>query len=117
MIVQKPVFNWLSSSTGMDERLEIFMSEKATVFDNKPKKVELVKGEHYFYCACGKSGGQPFCDGSHRGTSFVPKKFSPTQTGTALLCQCKQTHNPPYCDGTHKTVLKLFFVNLFMIKA
>jgi glutamate synthase domain-containing protein 2 len=90
----------------MDERLEIFMSEKATVFDNKPKKVELVKGEHYFYCACGKSGGQPFCDGSHRGTSFVPKKFSPTQTGTALLCQCKQTHNPPYCDGTHKTVLK-----------
>ena len=49
---------------------------KAIVADNKPKAINLKKGEDYFWCSCGKSANQPFCDGSHRGTDFVPKKFT-----------------------------------------
>jgi glutamate synthase domain-containing protein 2/CDGSH-type Zn-finger protein len=82
------------------------MSDKPIVADNKPKKVELVKGEDYFYCTCGKSKNQPFCDGAHRGTSFKPQKFTATESESAFLCQCKMTKNPPYCDGSHKGVKK-----------
>jgi len=78
--------------------------EKPTVADNKPKKTEVKKGEDYFWCACGKSSGQPFCDGSHKGTSFTPKKFTADEDGDAFLCMCKQSKNPPYCDGSHKSV-------------
>jgi len=82
------------------------MQDKAVIADNKPVKIPLKKGENYFYCACGKSSGQPFCDGSHKGTAFVPKKFIATEDGDAFLCQCKQTKNPPYCDGSHKAIAK-----------
>jgi glutamate synthase domain-containing protein 2 len=80
------------------------MSKKPIIADNKPKKVELTKGEDYFYCQCGKSANQPFCDGSHRGTSFKPKKFTADETGSAFLCMCKQSKNSPYCDGSHKLI-------------
>ncbi|SFB91659.1 Glutamate synthase domain-containing protein 2 [Marinospirillum celere] len=72
------------------------------VADNKPKKVELSKGEEYFFCTCGRSGNQPFCDGSHKGTGFKPKGFVAEEDGAAFLCQCKYTQNAPFCDGTHK---------------
>ncbi len=71
------------------------------IADNKPKKVKLKKGESYF-CACGKSKKQPYCDGSHVGTDFSPKKFKVEKESEAWLCMCKYSKNPPYCDGTHK---------------
>ncbi len=75
---------------------------KPIIADNKPTKVELTKGQEYYFCACGKSQSQPFCDGSHAGTSFKPKAFTAEQDGDAFLCACKHTANAPFCDGSHK---------------
>ena len=72
------------------------------IADNKPSQVTLNKGEEYYFCACGKSAGQPFCDGSHAGSSFSPKPFTAEEDGEAYLCACKQSANFPFCDGTHK---------------
>ena len=69
---------------------------------NKPLKVSLKKDEGYFFCACGRSNTQPFCDGSHAGTSFTPKAFTADQDEDAYLCACKHTANAPFCDGSHK---------------
>lgn len=71
------------------------------VADNKPAKVDLKEGEKYYFCMCGRSKSQPFCDGSHVGTGFTPKAFTAEKTGNAYLCQCKHSGNLPYCDGTH----------------
>lgn len=68
----------------------------------KPIPVNLKKGEEYYFCACGRSTSQPFCDGAHKGSGFQPKLFVPDQDGEAYLCQCKHTANAPYCDGSHK---------------
>ena len=68
----------------------------------KPKMIELEKGKKYLYCQCGKSGNQPFCDGSHQGTKFTPLLFEAKRTGKAKLCTCKLTEGPPFCDGSHK---------------
>lgn len=76
--------------------------EKPTVADNKPVKVNLNKGQEYYFCACGRSKNQPFCDGSHAGTSFKPKSFVAEESKEAYLCQCKHTANVPFCDGSHK---------------
>ena len=65
-----------------------------------PQQVDLEPGEHY-WCACGESQAQPFCDGSHRGTPFNPLRFAVDETQQAYLCMCKHTNNPPYCDGSH----------------
>ncbi len=66
-----------------------------------PYAVELEPGE-YYWCACGRSKNQPFCDGSHEGTGFTPAKFIVTAKETKYLCGCKHTHNRPFCDGSHK---------------
>lgn len=71
------------------------------VADNKPAKVSLKKGEEYYYCMCGKSANQPFCDGAHKGTSFAPKAVVAEEEGDAYLCACKHSANKPFCDGTH----------------
>ena len=80
------------------------MSDQPVVAAKAPAKVILEAGKDYWFCTCGKSAGQPFCDGSHKGSSFAPKKFTAEKSGDAWLCQCKHTANAPYCDGTHKTV-------------
>jgi len=67
-----------------------------------PKKVTLTQGEEYYFCTCGRSKNQPFCDGSHVGTSFKPKAFTAEESSDAYLCQCKHTNNSPFCDGSHK---------------
>ncbi|TQV71093.1 glutamate synthase [Aliikangiella marina] len=72
------------------------------IANNKPAKVELKEGEEYYFCACGRSSKQPFCDGSHAGTEFKPKPFKAEESGEAYLCQCKHSQNLPFCDGTHK---------------
>ena len=76
------------------------------IADRKPIKVELTKGDDYFWCKCGKSANQPFCDGSHAGTSFTPLRFTAEEDGDAFLCQCKHTGNAPFCDGTHAKLPK-----------
>lgn len=77
------------------------MSEGVTIARKSPYQVELKAGEKHFWCTCGRSGNQPFCDGSHKGTSFTPKIFTPSEDGSAWLCGCKHTGNGPFCDGTH----------------
>lgn len=75
---------------------------KPVVASNKPKKVELNAGEEYYFCTCGRSNNQPFCDGSHAGTEFKPQAFTAEESGDAYLCQCKHSKNLPFCDGSHK---------------
>lgn len=74
------------------------------VSDNKPTGVDLEAGKSYYFCRCGKSAKQPFCDGAHAGTDITPKQFKAEKDGTAHLCLCKQTANAPFCDGSHAQV-------------
>jgi len=69
-----------------------------------PYKIELEAGKTYFWCACGRSAKQPFCDGSHKGSAFVPTKTSVEESKTAFLCGCKHSKNGAFCDGTHKSL-------------
>jgi CDGSH-type Zn-finger protein len=68
---------------------------------NAPYPVDLQPGE-YWWCCCGRSAKQPFCDGSHKGTGFTPLKFTLAAAEQKWLCGCKRTGTPPFCDGTHK---------------
>lgn len=63
-------------------------------------KMELEAGD-YYWCACGLSKKQPFCDGSHKGTEFTPVKFTIEEKETKRMCGCKATDHPPFCDGAH----------------
>jgi CDGSH-type Zn-finger protein len=80
------------------------MSEQPVIAAKSPAKVTLEAGKDYWFCTCGKSATQPFCNGAHKGSSFAPKKFTAEKSGDAWLCQCKHTANAPFCDGTHKTL-------------
>lgn len=75
---------------------------KGQVAGTEPIAVEVVEGKSYFWCACGKSQKQPFCDGSHKGSEFEPVKWTAEASGTKYFCACKQTDNRPFCDGSHK---------------
>ncbi len=74
--------------------------------DLQPRAVRVTNEDEYWWCACGESTRQPYCDGSHRKTEFVPRPFTPEHSGEVWLCMCKQTKNPPYCDGTHNHMKK-----------
>ena len=63
--------------------------------------VEVEKKKSYFWCSCGLSSKQPFCDGSHKNTEFSPIKFIADETKKMFFCTCKQTNNQPFCDGSH----------------
>ena len=63
--------------------------------------VEVEKNKSYFWCSCGLSSKQPFCDGSHKNTEFSPVKFIADETKKMFFCTCKQTNNQPFCDGSH----------------
>ena len=74
---------------------------------NEPIPVEVESGSDYFWCSCGKSKKQPFCDGSHVGTEYSPLKFISEKSEVIYFCGCKSTANAPFCDGSHnKTTLK-----------
>ena len=74
---------------------------KPVIADKKPVVLELAAGA-YAWCACGQSKNQPYCDGSHQGTSFAPLMFKLEVNKRVALCLCKQTAGAPYCDGAHK---------------
>jgi CDGSH-type Zn-finger protein len=78
--------------------------DKPTIAGRKPEIKKLQLGKSYYWCQCGRSEGQPFCDGSHAGTNFSPLKFTCEREKPIALCTCKQTKTPPYCDGTHSTL-------------
>ena len=75
--------------------------EKGKRAGNSPIGLNVVEGKSYFWCTCGISLKQPFCDGSHKGTKFVPLKFVADQSKKVFFCTCKQTNDPPVCDGSH----------------
>jgi len=74
--------------------------EEPVIYDRKPAVLELDAGT-YFWCACGRSKKQPFCDGSHAGTAFAPVKTLLTEKKRVALCNCKHTASKPFCDGSH----------------
>ena len=77
---------------------------KPYIADTKPRPVELKAGETVWWCTCGRSKSQPFCDGSHQGSEFSPLKFTAERDDRYFFCACKQTGSPPLCDGSHKQV-------------
>lgn len=68
-----------------------------------PAPLNLEPGT-YFWCACGKSKNQPFCDGSHQGSGLSPVLFKMEVKKEVYLCQCKQSKNKPFCDGSHRSL-------------
>ena len=81
------------------------MSDTEPVCAQKsPFKIEVEPGQSYWWCACGKSGTQPFCDGSHKGSRFRPIEFKAEEAATIAFCGCKQTAGQPRCDGTHRSL-------------
>ncbi|MGV6825408.1 MAG: thiamine pyrophosphate-binding protein, partial [bacterium] len=78
--------------------------EKPRIADTRPKPVELKAGETVYWCSCGRSKQQPFCDGSHRGTVFEPVPFTADSDDRYFFCQCKRSQKAPFCDGSHKDI-------------
>ena len=74
--------------------------EKPLVASKMPEVLKLEPGE-YWWCSCGKSSNQPFCDGSHKGSNFVPTKIQIEDYKKVALCNCKHSKNGPFCDGSH----------------
>ncbi len=66
-----------------------------------PIGVDVEEGKSYYWCTCGKSSKQPFCDGSHQGSEFTPVAYKAEETKKVFFCACKQTNNQPLCDGSH----------------
>lgn len=75
--------------------------KKGSRAGNAPIKMGLSVDKNYFWCSCGLSKNQPFCDGSHQTSDFTPKSFKVEQEQDYFLCACKQTNTPPFCDGSH----------------
>jgi CDGSH-type Zn-finger protein len=69
-----------------------------------PYPTDVEAGKEYWWCACGRSAGQPFCDGAHKAVGMTPVMFQAAQTEQAWLCGCKATKNPPFCDGSHNKI-------------
>ncbi len=76
------------------------MSEP-TIAQKGPYPVNVEAGKTYYWCACGQSRNQPFCDGSHKGGAFAPKRFTAEKDGTVYFCGCKHSQNGALCDGSH----------------
>jgi CDGSH iron-sulfur domain-containing protein 3 len=81
------------------------MTEKGAVAGKEPIPIAVVAGRDYWWCACGKSKSQPFCDGSHKGSSFSPVKWTATESTEVYFCACKQTATQPLCSGAHEALI------------
>ncbi|MGA2024436.1 MAG: CDGSH iron-sulfur domain-containing protein [Steroidobacteraceae bacterium] len=81
------------------------MSDSAPrIAQKSPYAVAVEAGKSYWWCACGKSATQPFCDGSHRGSPYTPVEYQAEKSGTAYFCGCKHSGHGALCDGTHRTL-------------
>ena len=76
-------------------------ANKPIVAAKEPFAVEVEAGKKYFWCTCGRSAKQPFCDGSHKDTDFAPLAWEADSSGTKYFCGCKATDRAPFCDGSH----------------
>ena len=74
------------------------------VAQKAPYAVEVEEGKKYFWCACGKSENQPFCDGAHQGGDFTPYSYTAESSRTLYFCGCKHTAGVPLCDGSHNAL-------------
>jgi CDGSH-type Zn-finger protein len=78
---------------------------KGKVAARAPIAVQVEVGKNYFWCSCGQSKKQPFCDGSHKASGeFLPLQWTASANGEKWFCTCKQTNNPPFCDGSHNSL-------------
>ena len=80
------------------------MSDAPIIAQKAPYPVEVEAGKTYFWCSCGRSAKQPFCDGSHKGTTLAPVKHTAEKDGTVWFCGCKASAKAPLCDGAHKAL-------------
>lgn len=74
------------------------------IAQKSPIPVDVEAGKTYFWCACGRSKSQPFCDGSHKGSDFAPVKWTALEGKRMFFCACKRTRTQPLCDGSHKSL-------------
>ena len=77
------------------------MKPDTTIAQKSPFPVEVTAGKSYWWCACGKSAKQPFCDGAHKDTGITPLKYDATESKKVYFCGCKATAKQPMCDGSH----------------
>jgi CDGSH-type Zn-finger protein len=82
----------------------VYFKENPMSDQNTPYETKVEAGKEYWYCACGRSKTQPFCDGSHQGSGVEPIPFTAKETGTVWLCGCRMSDNLPFCDGTHNSL-------------
>jgi CDGSH-type Zn-finger protein len=75
-----------------------------TIAQKGPYAASVEAGKTYYWCACGQSKNQPFCDASHKGSGFTPTPFTAEKDATNYLCGCKRTKNMPFCDGSHMSL-------------
>lgn len=80
------------------------MSDTPQIAQKSPFVTDVEAGKTYYWCSCGKSAKQPFCDGSHKTTSFTPVQYVAAETKKVGFCGCKNSSKKPMCDGTHKAL-------------
>jgi CDGSH-type Zn-finger protein len=80
------------------------MTDAPKIAQSAPYPVEVEEGKSYFWCACGQSSKQPFCDGSHKGSDFTPVKYTAEASKKVFFCGCKHSAKAPLCDGAHKAL-------------
>lgn len=80
------------------------MPQEPVISQKAPYAIEVKAGETYYWCKCGRSKNQPFCNGSHQDTGLEPTAFTAEKTETVYLCGCKKTADQPFCDGTHQSL-------------
>lgn len=78
------------------------MTDTPIIAQRSPYPIEVEAGKSYFWCACGRSAKQPFCDGSHKGSGFAPVKYTAEVSKKVFFCGCKHSGKAPLCDGAHK---------------
>ncbi len=80
------------------------MADTPIIAQKAPYKVDVTEGKSYFWCSCGRSARQPFCDGSHKDTGLTPVKYTAEKDGAVFFCGCKSTGKSPLCDGSHSAL-------------